>query len=296
MPNRRGFLGCLAFAAAALSPSPALATRRLRRRRRAGVNFAAPQELKVAAPITKRREGRFAYEYSDKNVEFTAPDLVRWQKLKLGMSREKVRELVGLAIEEGGGRKRAEEEYLKLNLDAGISRVEADALWKERSASTIFIESWDYGRLAFASPLMVHDFTFSVHFDDLGVVGINDPFGGRFSVDGRPTAPLLLFPYDNAKFVHRPMSVDMRWMPSCGEYPIEYELEVTFAIDTYDAVKEQLRVDWDDASKHRYPATIPYAATMAPGENPCRWRVKAKNRLGESPWSEYRHFQFDGRA
>jgi hypothetical protein len=34
-------------------------------------------------------------------------------------------------------------------------------------------------------------------------------------------------------------------------------------------------------------------ASKVPGKNHGRWRVRARNRLGESNWSEYRHLTFE---
>jgi hypothetical protein len=36
----------------------------------------------------------------------------------------------------------------------------------------------------------------------------------------------------------------------------------------------------------------PYDAYAFGGRQPGRWRVRARNSVGESQWSEYRHFEF----
>lgn len=37
---------------------------------------------------------------------------------------------------------------------------------------------------------------------------------------------------------------------------------------------------------------MPHCVIVHPGKSPGRWRVKAKNSLGESEWSDWRGFQF----
>jgi hypothetical protein len=297
MPSRRGFLGSLAVVAAGCSVS-AVAAPPGRRSRQAGVKTEPPNPpVKVSIPpVTRRDDIQFAHKYSDKEVELAMPDLARWQKLKVGMPRDQVRELLGLAMEEGGGRERDKEQVVKMYVDAGVPKSQAEAIWKKQSESSVFIESWRYGRLEFISPQMPTDFSFSINLDDHKVVSSRDPFGGRLSLDGRPTTPALMLPYDHSKFDHGPMFVDTRWQPSCGEYPMEYRLELTFGHEVYDDRTRKARVKWYDAFPRVYESRIPYLAIVAPGENSCRWRVKAKNRLGESGWSEYRHFKFGREA
>lgn len=298
MPSRRGFLGSLAFLTAAGGALPALAVQQFRGRRQTGVKAdAAKPPVKVSIPpVTRRDDIQFAHKYSDKEVELAMPDLARWQNLKVGMPRDQVRELLGLAMEEGGGRERDKEQVVKMYVDAGVPKSQAEAIWKKQSESAVFIESWRYGRLEFNSPQMPTDFSFSINLDDHKVVSFRDPFGGRLSLDGRPTTPELMLPYDHTKFDHGPKFVDARWQPSCGEYPMEYRLELTFGHEVYDDRARKIRIKWYDAFPQAYESRIPYLAIVAPGENACRWRVKAKNRLGESGWSEYRHFKFGGEA
>jgi hypothetical protein len=257
---------------------------------RAPRSAAAPKP----APPPPRATGGPApvYRYSDGNVELVTPDVSKWQCIKAGMPRDEVRKLLGPAIEEGGGRKEAEEEFLKQLSAAGFSPTVAAALWKERSEAVIYVESWRYGGLKFSAPIVPIDDGFYVHFDGEKVMSVFDPFDGRMSLDGRPTTPVLAIPYDHSTFNHLPFLVDVRWLPSCGEYPIEYLVELTYGDETYDDRTERIAVEWHDERPRTQSVTIPYATVIPPGANPCRLRVKAKNRLGESAWSEYRHFQF----
>lgn len=314
MATRRTFFSAIALSAAALWPSSTFAGQR-RRRRRAG-QPAAPTTK--AEPIT---HGSFptGYYYRDRDIEFVVPDLKKWSKLGIGMTSEDVRRLLGPPLEDSS---RDDPEYgVQIEVDlpdeqesSKIGKADAaDSGYDEgdfhfRQQRRIWNETWSYGHFKFLTNDLYWDH-FGLWFVGDYLNSICDPFGGdvdgaffgggtnfgmshsqHLSYDGRPTVPRLLTPYPDAKLTHQPFILDFRWLPVCGEYPIEYELEVSGSYVTYDDKTEQDVKEWFDAGTERTRQT--HIASLAPGSNPCRWRVRAKNRLGTSAWSEYRYFQF----
>ncbi|MDD3679767.1 MAG: hypothetical protein PHX72_02855, partial [Candidatus Shapirobacteria bacterium] len=82
--------------------------------------------------------------------------------------------------------------------------------------------------------------------------GKEDPFQGRFSTNGIPTTPVLIYPHTNTVFTHYPRVVDFRWYPASGEYPVEYQLEAgSVSVFTFE----------------------PHGAAWMPGMGTHRWRV-----------------------
>jgi hypothetical protein len=97
-----------------------------------------------------------------------------------------------------------------------------------------------------------------------------------------------LLPVQHASFKHSPRFVDMRWEPSSGEYPMEYEIEVS---------NGQYDIGYDANARFSYYVSavhhsrLPHLSIAFEGSDG-RWRVRAKNRLGESDWSAERYFEF----
>jgi hypothetical protein len=304
MPTRRSFFSAIAFSTAALWPSSIFARQR-RRRRRAGRSALSTDNIE---PTTF---GKFptGYYYRDRDVELVVPDLTKWSKLQIGMTSKEVRRLLGPPLDDGSADEFQTEIIVDLpdNPDspsAGeLEIVESGGkiFAADRQSRYLSNEAWSYGHLKFLSNDLFWRH-FAVSFVEDYLDGFEDPFGGdvsdfgfsnsrNLSHDGRPTVPRLMTPYPNAKFTHEPFVLDFRWLPVCGEYPIEYELEVTAGNDIYrdeiGATKREWHVDpFIDRSR------MTHIARLAPGSNPCRWRARAKNRLGTSDWSEYREFQF----
>jgi hypothetical protein len=298
MPSRRRFLGAIAFLASAAGAQPLFAGRRRFCRRTDGVK----------QPVIDRN-GAFAdgYRYSDANVEIQIPKLAGWQKLRLGMSRQEVKQLLGPPLEGEGSATPAafRAESIRINMSYGFSRSDAEAIadmeaTEDKKYGVVHREGWTYGELRFRS-LPLFDDQFAVNFEGDELVCMSDPFnefkspgdapGVQWRLDGRPTTPILLSPYDNAPFRHTPFFVDYRWLPSCGVYPMEYVLEVSFAQDIYDEKASRKVREWIVCDEPT--SFIPHHADRAPGSNPARWRLKARNRLGESAWTEYRHYDFN---
>lgn len=298
MPTRRSFFSALAFGAATLWPKSVFARRR--RRRRGAIR--TPKSLKATS------QGAFpaGYSYRDADVELIVPNLTQWAKLEIGMSADNVRRLLGRPIEGDDPQyeyKRLFQEYIELGLSADEAQAHAqERIEINRQEGIHYLEGRTYGWLKIGDGNLFWQY-FTVSFENRQVFDFSDPFGGgqsilghkieaRLSSDGRPTIPRLLTPYDNAEFTHSPPILDFRWLPSCGEYPLEYVVELTTSDAEIDEASNTATLVWLDDRPLSRQVTSPHLALNAPGGGRYRWRVKAKNRLGESDWSEYREFEF----
>ena len=174
------------------------------------------------------------------------PDYATWQSVTNGMPCSRVVELLGppLSVDDGG-----------------------------------LIQFWHYGTIVPKSSVIPEDLGFS--FSAIGGEAWHkeDPFGGRFSTNGLPTCPVLLFPNEGSVLSHDPPYVDFRWLPSAGEYPMEYEVKVTPGVNGRTSVPH-------------YATDLPifWAKTQT-----VHWAVRAVNGLGKSEWSEESSFTFIGK-
>jgi hypothetical protein len=312
MPTRRTFFSAIALSAAALWPRSTFARQRRRRRR---VARPAPPPTNVE-PITR---GSFptGYYYRDRDIEFVVPDLTKWSKLGIGMTSADVRRLLGPPLDDGSGEDPEFRHRMEIDLPDNPNLTEnddADDLADRTYRQTRYRwnETWCYGHFKYLTNDLYADF-FAVAFledrlhnvyDPFGEPAYNSLFGGditdfgiphsqHLSYDGRPTVPRLLTPTPDAKLTHAPFILDFRWLPVCGEYPIEYELEMTCGNDIYHDEIGGTKREWYVDIRFIEHTKATHIATLAQGSNPHRWRVRAKNRLGTSEWSEYRYFQFD---
>ncbi len=74
---------------------------------------------------------------------------------------------------------------------------------------------YSYGYLQLPYVHHPRTYSFMIGFDDEGCVNYKeDPFGGRFSIDGSPTVPKIITPLEQSVFNHYPRVVDLRWYPS----------------------------------------------------------------------------------
>ncbi|MCI0638549.1 MAG: outer membrane protein assembly factor BamE [Gemmataceae bacterium] len=189
-------------------------------------------------------------------LEALQPDYRRWQAVQIGMTREEVSALLG------------------------PPQPDSSHGPKETYST--------YGHLQF--PLMPHPraYVFILGFDEKGCVFTkSDPFGGVFSTDGRPSKPKIFTPPEGAIFSHFPRIVDMRWYPASGKYPIVYEIEVGHGLEMDGPFSSQV-IETE--------CPIPYyVASCFGGDQPGRFRVRGRNKIGIGEWSEYRHFDFTPR-
>ena len=182
-----------------------------------------------------------------------------------------------------------------LSIQKGMTRAEVFRILGEPPREILDLHEQDihktpYVRFGYLDlPLIPHRYTydFVIGFDGNDRVWLKaDPFNGRFSLDGIPLEPLLITPLADSKFTHYPRLLDVRWFPCSGMYPMTYCVQVGHA-DPYAPQPKE------------YSAEIIATDLQAPffvfsfvGSQPGRVRVKAKNALGESPWSEARAFDF----
>jgi hypothetical protein len=133
---------------------------------------------------------------------------------------------------------------------------------------------WYYGTVVPNSQVIPEGYEFRIWFSAGRVGSKKDPFGGHFSRDGLPTPPEPIFPQDQATFSHYPAFIDLRWSPSSGKYPIQYEIDLSYASTMATAAE-------------------PYLSTRIPsGVKTARWRVRGVNARGKSDWSEWRRFEW----
>jgi hypothetical protein len=129
------------------------------------------------------------------------------------------------------------------------------------------------------SPVFPESLSFRIWFSNNRVQEFSDPFNGRFSTNGAPTAPELMVPHDGMVFDHFPRFLDFRWYPASGVYPMNYEVEI----------QTRMENEWHSEIVE---VLSPYANTSFMGANEGRWRVRAKNKKGVGEWSGFRRFAF----
>ncbi len=204
-------------------------------------------------------------------VECIQPDYSKWESVKIGMSEVELTNLLGKPI--------AEIEHKHVQVTPST----------EGSLRDLF-----FGRIKFNSPSTPESFDFYVLTHEGKVLQKGHPFGGELSRNGKPTTPVLIYPRDRTKFDHVPRFVDLRWQPSSGKYPIEYAVQIQYGqYEGRGANGKAMPVYNDIEDIEDLVCELPYAAFAFKGGQPGRWRVKAKNELGQSEWSEWRTFVFE---
>jgi hypothetical protein len=186
------------------------------------------------------------------------PDRRAWAQLKLGLTADAVVALLGEPLQK------------------------SDPPSQPMAPGVTHTSWWQYGRLLFPGENMPGDYQFLVFLTNGTVSAIEDPSGGAASVDGAPSVPKLAVPADGAVFDHYPRFVDVRWMPSAGDYPMRYEVEAESRSGGTGV--------WHPMAS--MPVEQPYAVFGHVGANPGRWRVRAVNAVGASAWSDWRSFVF----
>src|SRR5262245_59845851 len=123
----------------------------------------------VVGIATARPDKQDGPETKQLLVEAVQPDYAKWESVKVGMTEEELKTLLGNPVANAGD-----------------------------SPGLIF------GRLKFASPSMPETFDFYVLIHDGKVQEKGQPFGGDLSKNGKPTTPVLIYPQDRSKFDHYP--------------------------------------------------------------------------------------------
>ena len=197
-------------------------------------------------------------------AEIVQPDYRKWESVKVGMSVAEVGKILGTPLEQSP--------FVNLKLLD-------DPTYRHR---------WSYGKIDSHSPAAPNVAYFVIHFTRGAVVEKTDPFETPLSKDGRPTIPKVVVPRDNEIFFHYPRFLDFRWLPSSGEYPMSYEVEVEHFMYVGDSKRIVQRCRQYDQLK----TNIPHAASAFSSMGTGRWRVRAINRLGKSEWTPYYKFEF----
>jgi hypothetical protein len=124
-------------------------------------------------------------------MKLDPPDYLRWNWIQPGMTKDRVRELIGSPAD-------GSDDY-----------------------------TWRFGCLWFIEIACEVCMEFVVNFDGDGLVESKlDPFDGDQILTLAPSTPRLILPVAGAVFSHFPRIVDVRWQPPAGEHPMEYEIEV----------------------------------------------------------------------
>jgi hypothetical protein len=214
---------------------------------------------------------------------FIQPPYDRWERVEEGMSENEVLTLLGPPLVRD-----TRESLIRAEMkELGMGHTEATALlFGIPNVTHVF--QWTYGRLSFESPAVPDAYEFYLLLTNGRVSWKQDPFDGRLSRNGRPTAPVLISPQDGTTFGHYPRFVDLRWAPSSGIYPVEYVIELSSGDEFVDQLGAD-QIDWD---AELLRSRIPFTTTSFCGAQPGRWRVRGKNGLGTGEWSEYREFTF----
>ncbi len=201
--------------------------------------------------------GQFTFPHFKAKLAAVQPDYAKWRQVRVGMDRDEVIALLGepLVDRYRGGKPRRDDPW------------------------------YGYGFLELPMAPHPRTYSFLVGFNDQGkVFAQSDPFDGVFSTNGKPTRPRIIIPLEGSRFAHYPRVVDIRWFPASGEYPIRYSVEVAHG----DPNGEW----WSDGEEYATDLDMPFFTCEFAGSSPGRLRVKAHNALGESEWSDWRHFTF----
>ena len=246
-----------------------------------GCGLIAVCPKKALAAFGRRRRSGRAGECRGGAIDATGPNVVRYSSGALSLTRPPSEAWNKIAVG------MTEQEVLNI-LGEPVEKQSSSPPPQFHIAPEVWGYSWDYGRLQFHSEAFPDPFTFDLIFQQGRVTGIYDPFGRRASVGGRPVVPKLLLPEDRTVFHHFPRFLDLRWLPSDGEPSVSYDVELEFA--QYEKKGGKLVQKFMSAG-HR-TTEVPYAAMKFVGMADGRWRVRARNHLAVSEWSEFRTFRF----
>lgn len=185
------------------------------------------------------------------------PDYEKWNLIKRGMPYSEVEKLLGKPLRTSNGK-----DVLKTPDNWAVDAV--------------------YGVLSPKSDLIPYDQEFTIRFLKGKVLHVSNPYGLReIPITQIPTTPRMVYPEEN--YIPNPHfdTLDFRCFPSPGEYPICYMLELDIFLPAQGWIMQTVENNY-----------VPYWNIRISGTNKYRWRVKAVNKYGESPWSEYRYLGY----
>lgn len=223
---------------------------------------------------SRKRRGRIEHARIGPSQVF--PQLNSWLDVVPGMTETEVRGILGEP----------------LTSETPMAGIDPDVVRLYR---------WSYGRLPIDSPLVPAEFQFNLYFHEGRVREIEEPFERNSLALPRwpaPSVPRPISPESGHVLRHYPRIVDFRWLPSVGEYPVSYQIEVAMEEPS---LLDGAPTEHDDKKyfgDRRYVvvsscADVPYFCTELPGKQHYAWRVKAVNQHGESDWSSTTIFRAD---
>ena len=183
------------------------------------------------------------------------PDYQLWKQLAVGMTFNDVASLLGKPIKTQEG--------------------EGNAVGAGRFVTT----NWYFGVIALDSPQFPKPFWFTVVFFNGRLQSALAPFK-NFSIQGEPSTPTWVIPADRALVSANTNTLDLRWEPASGDYPMHYEVEAALATGL---------VTPDYAVYFRGETDMPYMCVERPAPRG-RWRVRGVNSKGPGDWTEYSTF------
>lgn len=203
--------------------------------------------------------------------ELTVADgfsLQAWQAIKIGMKEAQVSKSLGPPLSQD-------------------PRPTAENTFQ----SDIALYGWHYGALQFKSPSLPMAYQYTVYFSNGAVIAKIDPYGGGETMQGLPSVPLPIAPADMT-YRHYPRIADFRWQPSASESDVTYVIELQQRQPGSAARRDQS----DYRTISTLAASIPHVAVSLPADQTYRWRIKARNNIGDSAWTDYQSFAFDSHA
>lgn len=220
------------------------------------------------------------------------PSYEAWDQIQIGMTVEEVRKLLGEPLEDHAPAPR----ITKAKQSKKSKNRKKDATDKKRSdkasgETTILVGRLVYGKVEFDAAEMPHPFHFTLLHSDGVVIEKKTPFLAALIPSGEASTPVLISPVFNARIFPGQEIVDLRWAPSCGVYPMHYEVQVQKFLGHDDSSWSERQDETNYQSIATFDdLTAPHASvTLHPGLN--RWRIRAKNELGMSEWSEWREYR-----
>lgn len=238
-----------------------------------------------------------------------------WDQLRHGMTSQQVIDLLGDPPDQAGP--------MTVATQPATSPLEAIARVLILEAFDGRYERWHYGEFGLTENILSPSpRAYVVYFDSAGrVVRYRRPLpqasrpagpyqyddvsdtlrlGGDYleAIARRPDGPInpalappvLINPPDKSVYAHYPREIVLQWSPAPGTPPdVQYLAQKDFTSDD-----DREFGDWSKQPEpfFTYRTGKTAMSIRFVGAQPGRWRVKAIDKTGESPWSQWRYFRF----
>lgn len=219
------------------------------------------------------------------------PSYDAWEKVKVGMTLEEVRALLGEPIKDFKPKSEAAALMEAIAGETLTDEQQAEDVKRNAEQGVIVAGLRQYGLIEFDAPAVPKVYQFGIVYADGKVFEKWSPVhGAALSRSDRPSTPRIRSP-EFATWVSRGEILDLRWDISTGAYPIQYEVETqSFLGDeppTWASIQDDVNYEPDDEAQM---VPIPHMAISASYDIE-RWRVRAKNQFGESDWTPWRYYR-----